>query len=138
MKDLKIRLAFALVTAILVAGAIATALAQHRSGSYSAQNFGKITQPAAPAPAEGSQYEVGAYPAFDVELADGPGRSQVQAYCSSCHTTRYIPMQPPLPAPTWEAEVQKMVKTYGAQISEDDAHKIVQYLQAHYTPDTRK
>jgi hypothetical protein len=47
-------------------------------------------------------------------------------------------MQPPLPAATWEAEVNKMVKTLGAPIPEESAKKIVLYLQAHYTPDTRK
>jgi hypothetical protein len=47
-------------------------------------------------------------------------------------------MQPPLPAATWDAEVQKMIKTYGAQISDPDAQKIIQYLQTHYAPETRK
>jgi hypothetical protein len=46
-------------------------------------------------------------------------------------------MQPPLPAAAWDAEVHKMIKTYGAQISDADAQKIIQYLQAHYTAETR-
>jgi hypothetical protein len=47
-------------------------------------------------------------------------------------------MQPPLPAATWQAEVTKMINTYGAQIPEDAAKAITAYLQAHYTPETRK
>jgi hypothetical protein len=47
-------------------------------------------------------------------------------------------MQPPLAADAWAAEVTKMVKTYGAPISDDASQKILQYLQSHYTPDKRK
>jgi hypothetical protein len=47
-------------------------------------------------------------------------------------------MQPPLPAATWEAEVAKMNKAYGAPIPDGVSQKIVQYLQTHYTPETRK
>ena len=38
----------------------------------------------------------------------------------------------------WEAEVNKMIKTYGAPIPEPTAKKITAYLQAHYTPENRK
>jgi hypothetical protein len=47
-------------------------------------------------------------------------------------------MQPPLPAATWDAVVRKMIKTYGAPVSEADAQKIIQYLQANYAPETRR
>jgi hypothetical protein len=47
-------------------------------------------------------------------------------------------MQPPLPAATWEAEVNRMNKAYGAEIPEDSARKIIAYLQANYTPESRK
>jgi len=47
-------------------------------------------------------------------------------------------MQPPLPAATWEAEINKMINTHGARIPEDVAKKIIAYLQANYTPETRK
>ena len=50
----------------------------------------------------------------------------------------YITMQPPLPAATWEAEVKKMVETFGQPIPQDAIPKIVAYLQKHYTPETRK
>ena len=47
-------------------------------------------------------------------------------------------MQPPLLGETWEAEVNKMTKTFGAPIPEASAKKIISYLQTHYTPETRK
>ena len=109
-----------------------------RSGSYAPGGLGQMAQPAPSTESEDSVYQVPAYPAFPVELADGPGRGETEIACSSCHTARYITMQPPLPAPAWEAAVRKMVKTYGAPISDDDAQKIIRYLKAHYTPETRK
>src|SRR6266403_1882584 len=43
-----------------------------------------------------------------------------------------------LPAATWEAEVEKMNKTFGAAIPEDNTKRITLYLEAHYTTDNRK
>lgn len=122
----------------LGAGLLAAGLPQSQTGSYTSQTTGAIAQPAPPQLSENSIYEAASYPAFNVPLADGPGRAEVQIYCNTCHTTRYILMQPPLPAAAWEAEVQKMIKVFGVPISEADAQKITQYLQQHYTPDTRK
>ena len=109
-----------------------------RSGDYAPGGFGQITQPAPAVHSEDSLYEVPAYPTFPMQLADGPGRAETEVACGSCHTTRYITMQPPLPAASWEAEVRKMIKTYGAQISDANAQKITQYLAARYAPETRK
>jgi len=78
------------------------------------------------------------FPEIDVKLADGAGKPETQIYGGICHTTRYITVQPPLPSATWEAEVQKMVKTFGATIPEADTQKNLQYLREHYTPETRK
>jgi hypothetical protein len=38
--------------------------------------------------------------------------------------------QPPLPRKTWEAEVEKMRKTYGAPVADEDVAAIVDYLVA--------
>jgi hypothetical protein len=38
----------------------------------------------------------------------------------------------------WEAEVDKMNKTFGAGIPEDNTKRIILYLQAHYTAENRK
>jgi hypothetical protein len=47
-------------------------------------------------------------------------------------------MQPPLPAAMWESEVNKMNKTFGAGIPEENTRKIILYLQGHYTAENRK
>ena len=109
-----------------------------KTGEYDASLLGAIHQPARAALSEGSSYEAPPYPLFAPALAEGEGRAETESFCSICHSTRYIVMQPPLPGDTWGAEVNKMMKVYGAPIPETSAQKIVQYLQAHYTPETRK
>jgi hypothetical protein len=69
-------------------------------------------------------------PGDDVVLPDGPGRDRVTSACVACHTPRYVLDQPPLPRKTWEAEVDKMRKTYGAPVAEQDVPAIVDYLVA--------
>jgi hypothetical protein len=109
-----------------------------KKGYYSPAELGTIRQPAPVALLPDSSYLVSAYPVPATDLAPGEGLQDVQIYCNTCHSPRYITMQPPLPAATWEAEVTKMNKTFGAAIPDDSTRKILLYLQAHYTPDTRK
>ena len=45
---------------------------------------------------------------------------------------------PPLPAATWEAELNKMNKTFGAAIPDESTQKILAYLKAHYSVENRK
>jgi len=112
--------------------------ADFRAGYYAPQEHESIRQ-ALPEPSStDANYTVGQYPLFEPELAAGDGKETLELYCSTCHTPRFVTMQPPLPAETWAAEVEKMRKTFGASIPDDDAKKIAQYLGAHYTPDTRK
>jgi mono/diheme cytochrome c family protein len=126
---------------ILVGGA---ALAQDklpgvvRTGQYQQGALASLTQPALDAQPESAHYSVGDYPLYTSELAPGEGQALVNTYCQVCHSVTYITMQPPLPAATWDAEVKKMITTYGAPIPEDAAQQIIAYLQAHYTPETRK
>lgn len=138
MIGFKIRLILCILFPVACAVAVGARIEEIRAGSYAPNSLGQLTQAAPAAGTEESSYAVVSYPAFALQLADGSGRAETQIACSSCHTPRYITMQPPLPAATWEAEVRKMIKTYGAQISDADAQKITQYLQAHYTPETRK
>ena len=112
--------------------------AQFDAGQYSQNNSGAIAQPAPPAEADGASYSVTAYPLYPPELAPGAGREAVQSYCATCHSTRYITMQPPLPPETWAAEVDKMIKVMGQPIPEDVQPVIIKYLQEHYTPENRK
>ena len=69
-------------------------------------------------------------PSEDVPLPDRPGRAKVAAACAVCHSPRYVLEQPPLPRKTWEAEVEKMRKTYGAPVPDEDVPVIVDYLAA--------
>jgi mono/diheme cytochrome c family protein len=131
----------ALAIFVAVCGVAITAgvvYADLKKGYYSPDQLGSIQQAAPAALTPDPDYEVSAYPVPTLELAPGDGRQDVQIYCNSCHSPRYITMQPPLPAATWEAEVNKMQKAYGAGIPEDTARKIIEYLQTHYTPETRK
>jgi len=114
------------------------AFAQMRSGAYGSANAARLPQPAVPELRADAKYHVEAYPSFVPDLAEGEGRQEVQSFCAACHSTRYITMQPPLPAATWEAEVTKMVKVYGAPVPEAAAKKITTYLQEHYAPENRK
>ena len=116
----------------------AVVYAELKKGNYSPAQLGVMRQPAPIEPSPDSIFQVSAYPVPPVDLAPGDGLQDVQIYCNTCHSPRYITMQPPLPAATWEAEVNKMNKAYGAGIPEENAKKIIEYLQAHYTPETRK
>lgn len=112
--------------------------AQSQNGQYTSKNPGTIVQTVPAKQANGATYSVDAYPLHRPALAPGEGREEVETYCNTCHSTRYITMQPPLPAETWEAEVNKMIKTFGLTNPEGVAPKIIKYLQEHYTPETRK
>ncbi len=68
-----------------------------------------------------------------VELKKAPGLDTVEANCSGCHSLDYIEMNSPFPsAALWDAEVTKMIKAFGAPISEADAKVIADYLKKNY------
>jgi hypothetical protein len=106
----------------------------------SAEPMGKsqITRKVPRPSATDSTYDVGPYKLYRPALEEGEGSREVSANCNTCHSLRYITMQPPLAADAWAAEVTKMVKTYGASISGDASQNILKYLQSHYTPENRK
>ena len=62
------------------------------------------------------------------ELPDAPGYETFKTNCTSCHSARYIQMQPELPEKTWTAIVTKMQKSFGAPVTDSSAKQIVQYL----------
>jgi mono/diheme cytochrome c family protein len=129
---------FAFVTAICAFFASAALDAQFNAGFYTLQGPGSIRQTMPPAATASASYHVAAYTLYPAILAAGDGEQEVASYCNTCHSPRYITMQPPLPADAWTAEVNKMVKTYGASIPDDATQKIIHYLQSHYTPENRK
>jgi len=71
-----------------------------------------------------------------VTLKAGPGLEQVQANCGACHSLDYIQTNSPfMTSATWDAEIGKMIKVFGAPISEADARAIGDYLKANYGAD---
>ena len=68
-----------------------------------------------------------------VELKKAPGLDKVEGNCSGCHSLDYIVMNSPFPnAALWDAEVTKMIKAYGAPITDADAKAIKEYLAKNY------
>jgi len=60
-----------------------------------------------------------------------PGDARADAInnnCLACHSADMVLNQPALPRATWEAEVHKMIKVYGAPINDADVPAIVDYL----------
>ena len=65
----------------------------------------------------------------------GPNLDVVQNNCTGCHSADYINTQPrnvKSKKDFWQAEVTKMIKTYGAPIDDSDVPGIVEYLAATY------
>jgi len=112
--------------------------AQSESGDYTQRNLGSLLQPMVPAPTDDGKYSVGSYPLYWPELEPGAGKDLVTGYCNTCHSPRYILMQPPLGHDQWAGEVTKMEKTFGSDIPDADQATIIKYLAEHYSPETRK
>jgi len=65
----------------------------------------------------------------------GPNLDVVMNNCTGCHSADYIATQPrgaKFKEDFWKAEVNKMIKVYGAPIADADVAKIVEYLAATY------
>src|ERR1700720_1257947 len=116
----------------------AVVFADLKKGYYRPAELGSVRQTAPIELSPDSNYQVSAYPVPGADLVPGDGRQEVRIYCNTCHSPSYITMQPPFPAATWEAEVDKMNKTFGAGIPQENTQKIILYLRAHYTPENRK
>jgi hypothetical protein len=118
--------------------AVGAIYADLQIGYYAPENLGSVAQPAPALQQANGAYTVASYPLYKPQLVPGEGRQDVEAYCNTCHTPSYITMQPPLPAATWQSEVNKMGKAFGAQIPPESQASILKYLESHYTPETRK
>lgn len=70
---------------------------------------------------------------FSIKLKGGLGAEVTQAQCSACHSLDYILINSPFPKRSvWDAEVTKMIKTFGATIEPADAKTIADYLAREY------
>lgn len=68
-----------------------------------------------------------------IQLKQGAGREEVATACSGCHSLDYIVMNSPFPnAALWDAEVTKMIKAFGAPVSDADAKVMADYLKQNY------
>jgi len=68
-----------------------------------------------------------------IVLKEGTGRDKVEANCASCHSIDYILGNSPfMNRQVWDAEVTKMIKAFGAPISDADAKEIAEYLARNY------
>ena len=65
-------------------------------------------------------------------LKPGPGSEVAHRNCVLCHSTDYIVMQPPGDQKQWDGVVTKMIKVYGAPVSDADAKTIGEYLARQY------
>ena len=90
------------------------------------QQSGKgAAKPAANAPVTSIEL-----PQFPPDIPDGPHVSAYRSYCLTCHSTRYVAMQPRFSQAVWEKEVKKMIDAYGAVIPDAEQREIVEYLVA--------
>jgi len=135
---MKARMSFTSVIVALGILAGSAVHAQHKAGQYEPATSGKIARPLPQTGATDASYDVGPFLTYRPALAPGDGSREVDVYCNTCHSPMYITMQPPLSADAWAAEVTKMRKTFGADIPDEVAQKVTQYLGSHYTPETRK
>ena len=71
-------------------------------------------------------------PAPVISLKEGPGMDATSRYCRICHSLDYITTQQKFSKAKWQAEVSKMIKVYGAPISEINAKIIADYIATNY------
>ena len=75
-------------------------------------------------------------PHFEPDLPVAPGRDEYMVVCVSCHSPRYVTMQPLFPQRQWEETVDKMVKVYGAQMDQEQRQSIIGYLVTIHGPNS--
>ena len=98
-----------------------------RHGAASAMTAFWLSAPLA------AQTRTYALPDQTVHLRPGPGVEAAEAHCMLCHSADYIEVQPRGKGKAfWTAEVNKMIKVFGAPIEQEDAAKIIDYLAATY------
>src|SRR3954468_1094967 len=112
-----------IVTSMFVIGSLFAVSCQHQDGVQE-------SSPSKAADSIDRPVTAIVLPRYQANLPPGPGREAFAVNCLSCHSSRYITMQPPMTAAKWEENVRKMMKTYAAPIAEEQVQPIVQYLTA--------
>ena len=68
-----------------------------------------------------------------IKLAPGETRELVETRCVACHSLDYIKINSRfMNQATWDAEVQKMVKKFGAPLDSSETKAIIDYLNKNY------
>ncbi len=75
-------------------------------------------------------------PHFEPDLPMAPGRNDSRQVCVSCHSPRYVMMQPLFSRPVWEQTVDKMAKVYGAEMDSKQRASIIDYLVTIHGPNS--
>src|SRR5260370_22861676 len=100
---------FLVVCSLVAAGVV---YADLKKGFYTPAKLGSLQQAAPIEHLPDSSYEASAYPAPTADPAPCDGGHDVPVYCNTCHSPRYITIQPPLPAATCEATANTMSTTF--------------------------
>jgi hypothetical protein len=106
---------FTIVALVCITGALLSASVARSAGSKSSSVV-SITLPGD----------------LSYRFKNGAGVDRANTYCLTCHSSAYVSTQPPLDHDHWAAEVTKMRKAYHADIPDQDASTIVDYLTATY------
>lgn len=70
----------------------------------------------------------------DVLLKDAPGRELTMSRCTICHSLEYIPANAPaMDRGAWQKTVQKMRERFGAPLTDEEAQRILDYLDTSYS-----
>jgi len=67
-----------------------------------------------------------------ITLKSGPGMDVAARFCAVCHSLDYITTQQKQPKSKWQAAITKMVKVYGAPVTDENAKIIADYIAAAY------
>jgi cytochrome c5 len=67
-------------------------------------------------------------PAHGRAFSGDPQASVANTYCLMCHSGGMVMTQPPLTLSQWQAELRKMIKTYGCPLPQSDVDKLAQFM----------
>lgn len=117
---------------LLLLPALNSCAGNDSAGSGSTDNASKSVPASSSSRTGGGVDEIAVHsvdlPNSPADFPPGEGREIFISRCTVCHSLRYVSMQPNFPEATWAKEVDKMRKTWGAHITDDESKAIVSYL----------
>ncbi len=67
-------------------------------------------------------------PSDPISFQSAPGSQLANSYCLICHSAEYVYMQPPHDREQWTEIVQKMKKSFGCPLPDEQISPLVDYL----------